>query len=135
MDGEDAGLTGSEFELLLLLASEPGKLVHRDAIGKTLRYGTVAERRRSTDMHICRIRRKLKAAGGDSLQIVTVYGRAICSSSSLSHTPARPGSPGRYRDPAWPALPCYAGRNAPTSVLLKSLPLKSRGSRSALAKA
>ena len=26
-------------------------------------------------MHICRIRRKLKAAGGDRIEIVTVYGQ------------------------------------------------------------
>ncbi len=75
VNGVDVGLTGREFELLLLLASEPGELVHRDAISKTLRFGTVAERRRSADMHVCRIRRKLKTAGGDALQIVTVYGQ------------------------------------------------------------
>ena len=75
VNGVDAGLTGSEFELLLMLASEPGDLVHRDAISKTLRFGTATERRRSADMHICRIRRKLKTAGGDNLQIVTVYGQ------------------------------------------------------------
>ncbi len=73
VNGVDAGLTASEFELLLMLASEPGELVQREAIGKTLRFGTAAERRRSADMHVCRIRRKLKNVGGDNLQIVTVY--------------------------------------------------------------
>ncbi len=75
VDGVDVGLTGSEFELLLLLAAEAGQLVHRDTIGRTLRSGAASQRRRSADMHVCRIRRKLKAAGGESLEVVTVYGQ------------------------------------------------------------
>ena len=75
VDGVDVKLTTSEFELLLLLATDAGELVHRDAISKTLRIGTVAQRRRSTDMHVCRIRRKLKAAGGERIELVTVYGQ------------------------------------------------------------
>jgi len=75
VDEADIGLTGSEFELLLLLAAGAGELVHRHSIGRTLRSGTAAQRRRSADMHICRIRRKLKAAGGERLEVVTVYGQ------------------------------------------------------------
>ncbi|MDQ2948108.1 MAG: winged helix-turn-helix domain-containing protein [Acidobacteriota bacterium] len=75
VDGVDVQLTASEFELLLLLASEVGELVHRDTISRTLRFGTATERRRSADMHISRIRRKLKAAGGERIEVVTVYGK------------------------------------------------------------
>jgi DNA-binding response OmpR family regulator len=68
-------LTGGEFEVLLLLASRPGELVHRQTIARTLGRAERAETRRSADMHVCRIRRKLRDAGGASLQVETVYGR------------------------------------------------------------
>ena len=68
-------LTGGEFEVLLLLASQPGELVHRQTIARTLGRADGADTRRSADMHVCRIRRKLRDAGGASLQIETVYGR------------------------------------------------------------
>ena len=72
-------LTTGEFELLLLLASRPGEFVHRETIGRTL--GTPAgggESRRSADMHICRIRKKLRDAGARTLRVETVYGRGYC---------------------------------------------------------
>ena len=73
-------LTTGEFELLLLLASRPGEFVHRDTIARTL--GSPAsgarEGRRSADMHVCRIRKKLRDAGAHSLRVETVYGRGYC---------------------------------------------------------
>ena len=69
-------LTGGEFELLLLLASQPGEFVHRDTIARTL--GSHGEGRRSADMHICRIRKKLREAGARTLRVDTVYGRGYC---------------------------------------------------------
>lgn len=72
-------LTTGEFELLLLLASRPGEFVHRETIGRTLGSpGAGRECRRSADMHICRIRRKLRDAGAGALRIETVYGRGYC---------------------------------------------------------
>jgi DNA-binding response OmpR family regulator len=68
-------LTGGEFELLLLLASRPGELVHRHTIAHTIGRADRAEARRSADMHVCRIRRKLRDAGDAALQLETVYGR------------------------------------------------------------
>jgi DNA-binding response OmpR family regulator len=53
--------------------------VHRETIGRTL--GTPAgggESRRSADMHICRIRKKLRDAGARTLRVETVYGRGYC---------------------------------------------------------
>lgn len=75
----DIVLTPGEFELLLLLASRPGQFVHRDHIARTLR-GPGAGRgaigaRRSADMHVCRIRKKLRDAGARDLHLETVYGR------------------------------------------------------------
>ena len=71
-------LTGGEFELLLLLASRPGDLVHRETIARTLGRASNADTRRSADMHICRIRKKLRDAGASSLRVETVYGRGYC---------------------------------------------------------
>ena len=73
-------LTTGEFELLLLLASQPGEFVHRDTIARTLGSPTssTGEGRRSADMHICRIRKKLRDAGARSLRVDTVYGRGYC---------------------------------------------------------
>ena len=72
-------LTTGEFELLLLLASRPGEFVHRDTIGRTLGSAASAgEGRRSADMHVCRIRKKLRDAGARTLRVETVYGRGYC---------------------------------------------------------
>ena len=69
-------LTGGEFELLLLLAARSDSFVHRDTIMRTLGRATAAgESRRCADMHVCRIRRKLREAGASSLEVETVYGR------------------------------------------------------------
>ena len=68
-------LTGGEFEVLILLASRPGELVHRQTIARTLGRADRADARRSADMHVCRLRKKLRDAGGGTLQVETVYGR------------------------------------------------------------
>lgn len=76
-------LTTGEFELLLLLASRPGEFVHRDTIARTLgspagASASAGDGRRSADMHICRIRKKLRDAGAHALRVETVYGRGYC---------------------------------------------------------
>jgi DNA-binding response OmpR family regulator len=71
----ELALTSGEFELLLLLASRPGELVHRETIARTLGRSANAETRRSADMHVCRIRRKLREVAGHTLHVETVYGR------------------------------------------------------------
>jgi DNA-binding response OmpR family regulator len=75
VDDTPVTLTGGEFEVLLLLASRPGELVDRQTIARTLGRAVRVETRRSADMHVCRIRKKLREAGGASLQIQTLYGR------------------------------------------------------------
>ena len=67
-------LTGGEFELLLLLAARADSFVHRDTIKRTLGRASCGESRRSADMHVCRIRRKLREAGASSLALETIYG-------------------------------------------------------------
>jgi DNA-binding response OmpR family regulator len=39
------------------------------------RAPTPGESRRCADMHVCRIRRKLREAGASSLEVETIYGR------------------------------------------------------------
>jgi DNA-binding response OmpR family regulator len=68
-------LTGGEFELLLLLASRPGDLVHRETIARTLGRTSNPDTRRSADMYVCRIRRKLREVAGHGIVVETVYGR------------------------------------------------------------
>ena len=69
-------LTRGEFELLFLLATRSDRFVERDAIMRTIGRGAAgAESSRCADMHICRIRRKLREAEASSLEVETVYGR------------------------------------------------------------
>ena len=42
---------------------------------RTLGHATSGESRRSADVHVCRIRKKLREAGASSLTLETVYGR------------------------------------------------------------
>lgn len=66
-------LTPGEFALVELLAAEPGRAFTRDQLMRDL-YGTDRYvSRRTVDMHVMNLRRKL-AAAGDAPQVVTVYG-------------------------------------------------------------
>jgi len=70
------GLTGGEFELLLLLAARSDGFVHRQTIVRALgRASAGGEPRRSADMHVCRIRRKLREAGATALALETIHGQ------------------------------------------------------------
>ena len=81
--GRAIALTVSEFDLLLLLATRPGEFVDRARIASVLRAPPAdttsrSGRRRSPDMHVCRLRRKLSGASAGELRIDTVYGRGYC---------------------------------------------------------
>lgn len=67
-------LTGGEFDLLLALAARSDRFVDRDALQRTL-GGASGGGRRTVDMHVCRLRKKLREAGASSLELETVYGR------------------------------------------------------------
>ena len=60
-EGEPVELTGTEFELLTLLAGAPNKVFHRDDILERLR-GQAAEdiHTRAVDILVSRLRRKLE---------------------------------------------------------------------------
>ena len=72
-------LTAHQFDLLYLLANRLGQFVHREAIARALR-STAAEAGRSADVHIYRIRKKLREMGVTALRLDTVHGRGYCLS-------------------------------------------------------
>lgn len=79
--GRALAFTAGEFALVAMLASRAGEVVERAAILRTLLEAGARpaqrETQRSADMHVCRIRRKLEAAGAATLgmQLATVHGR------------------------------------------------------------
>ena len=86
--GRTLRLTPGEFDLLFLLATRAGRFVHRDTIMRTIGLRVTSESRRSADMHVCRIRRKLKEAGASSLELETVYGRGYALRLRRDEAPA-----------------------------------------------
>jgi OmpR family response regulator RpaB len=58
--GESVELTGTEFELLLLLAREPGRVFSRDDILNHLRGHEAELYTRAVDIVVSRVRRKLE---------------------------------------------------------------------------
>ena len=58
--GEEVSLTGTEFDLLVLLAKEPGRVFNRDDILNQLRGHEVDMLTRAVDIGISRLRKKLE---------------------------------------------------------------------------
>lgn len=58
--GEGLSLTSTEFDLLVLLSKEPGKVFHRDDILNHLRGHEVDMQTRAVDIVVSRLRRKLE---------------------------------------------------------------------------
>jgi OmpR family response regulator RpaB len=58
--GKELSLTSTEFDLLVLLAKEPGKVFHRDDILNHLRGHEVDMLTRAVDIVISRLRKKLE---------------------------------------------------------------------------
>jgi OmpR family response regulator RpaB len=59
-NGQPVELTSTEFDLLLLLAREPGKVFHRDAILNHLRGHEAELYTRAVDIVVSRLRKKLE---------------------------------------------------------------------------
>jgi DNA-binding response OmpR family regulator len=74
VDGEEIGLTPLEFEILHVLAREPGVVLSRDQLmDRVWGYRDYAGGR-VVDSHVARIRRKLREDGNDPRFIRTVHG-------------------------------------------------------------
>lgn len=74
ISSEDINLTAKEFDLLYLLASNPGRVFSRNYLLDRLWGDTYSGFERTVDTHIQRLRRKL--GGGDQVdgRIVTLWG-------------------------------------------------------------
>jgi len=70
LDGEDVPLTATEFDLLLVLAREPGVVVERERIMRDVWHTTWYGSSKTIDVHVASVRRKL----GDPGWIETVRG-------------------------------------------------------------
>lgn len=83
VDGQSLALTAHQFELLFLLASRLGQFVGRDEIARMLRS---PDGGRSADVHVYRIRKKLRELGARGLSLDTVHGRGYCLSVTVADT-------------------------------------------------
>lgn len=72
--GEHISLTAKEFDLLYLLASNPGRVFSRAFLLDSLWGDTYGGFERTVDTHIQRLRRKLGGAGNVDERIVTLWG-------------------------------------------------------------
>ncbi len=73
LNGEKISLTKTEFELLTLLAQNPGSLFSRERIINTIWHETPYITERTVDVHIVRLRKKL-GAYSDAITSRTGYG-------------------------------------------------------------
>ena len=72
-DGADLNLTSVEFELLLALVKEAGKIIKKEDLSLTVLERDLSPYDRSLDMHISNLRKKLgKRAGEDDERIKTI---------------------------------------------------------------
>lgn len=74
IDGKDVALTAKEFDLMYLLASNPGRVFSRNYLLDRLWGDTYSGFERTVDTHIQRLRRKLGAESNIDERIVTLWG-------------------------------------------------------------
>ncbi len=74
VDGQAVSLTAKEFDLLSLLAGNPGRAFSRDYLLDRVWGSDFAGFDRTIDTHIQRLRRKLGGAGTPAEGIVTLWG-------------------------------------------------------------
>jgi len=74
LDGRDIELTGYEFDLLYLLASNRGIVFSRDALMRRVWGDDTHITERSVDTLVKRVRRKIEADAGEPRFILTVWG-------------------------------------------------------------
>jgi two-component system alkaline phosphatase synthesis response regulator PhoP len=72
--GEEAELTATEFQLLLALASQPGRIFTRSQLLNAVHGVAIESYERAIDAHIKNIRRKIEPVSHEPQYIQTVYG-------------------------------------------------------------
>jgi DNA-binding response OmpR family regulator len=74
LDGKDCDLTGHQFDLLVVLAQSPGRVLSRDQIMDALKGHPLEAFDRSIDVHISRIRAVIEDDPKNPRRVLTVRG-------------------------------------------------------------
>jgi two-component system, OmpR family, phosphate regulon response regulator OmpR len=74
VDGDDRLLTGYQFDLLLVLAENAGRVMSRDAIMNRVRGGDHEAFDRSIDVHVSRIRAAIEVDPQNPRRVLTIRG-------------------------------------------------------------
>jgi two-component system phosphate regulon response regulator OmpR len=74
VDGEEKALTGYQFDLLLALAENAGRVMSRDAIMNRVRGGDHEAFDRSIDVHVSRIRAAIEVDPQNPRRVLTIRG-------------------------------------------------------------
>ena len=74
IDGKEASLTAKEFDLVLLLISNPNKVYSRDELLKTIWGASYPGDARTVDVHVRRLREKIESQPADPKYIHTEWG-------------------------------------------------------------
>ena len=74
LDGRPCDLTGHQFDLLVVLARAPGRVLSRDQIMDALKGHPLEAFDRSIDVHVSRIRSRLGLSGQSNLRLRSVHG-------------------------------------------------------------
>ena len=74
INGNEVSLTAKEFELVLLLVSNPNKVYSRDELLKEIWGATYPGDARTVDVHVRRLREKIEAHPADPEDIHTKWG-------------------------------------------------------------
>lgn len=90
-DGDRKPLSERERELLRYLASNPGRTVSRDEILESVwRIDARGVETRTIDMHVARLREKLRDEGGSPKIVVTVRGKGYMLAGGSAQNPGEP---------------------------------------------
>jgi|SRR5579884_544120 len=78
LDGRPLRLTASEYRLVQLLASAPGRVFSRDELVRRLWEADAGGDRRAIDVHVSNLRRKLEQNPREPRRLLTVRGVGYC---------------------------------------------------------
>lgn len=73
--GRSAGLTGSEYRLLVTLREHPGEALSKAFLYQSVLHRAYTRLDRGLDVHVCNLRRKLANIGAGHLEIQAVRGQ------------------------------------------------------------
>ena len=74
IDQDEIDLTAKEFDLLFTLAVHPGRIYNRESLLSAIWGYDAVDESRTIDVHVQRLRTKLRTPSGESWGIATVWG-------------------------------------------------------------